>query len=160
MQLLYHIFIIYVIIHKYFLFGILMKYELQSTRHAKYLLHAHLVFTPKFRKKIFTAEHFTVMRQVFELVCNKSDARLVEFDGEADHVHLLVIYPPRISIATLVNTLKGVSSRMLRKQFNIFHQSYWGNGISLWSRSYFAASVGGAPIEILRQYIEQQKTPD
>lgn len=137
-----------------------MKYELQSTRHAKYLLHAHLVFTPKYRKKIFTNEHFVVMRKVFTDVCVKSNAKLEEFDGEADHVHLLVLYPPRISIAVLVNALKGVSSRMLRQQFDVFKQSYWGDNVALWSRSYFAASVGGAPIEILRQYIEQQKTPD
>jgi len=137
-----------------------MKYELQSTRHAKYLLHAHLVFTPKYRKKIFTREHFDLMRQVFEDVCLKSDAMLEEFDGEADHVHLLVTYPPRISIAVLVNALKGTSSRKLRQQFSIFKQSYWGDSVALWSRSYFAASVGGAPIEILRQYIEQQNTPD
>lgn len=137
-----------------------MNYELQSTRHAKYLLHAHLVFTPKYRKKIFTKEHFEVMKKVFEDVCLKSDAHLVEFDGEADHVHLLVTYPPRISIAVLVNALKGTSSRRLRQQFNLFKESYWGDSVALWSRSYFAASVGGAPIEILRQYIEQQNTPD
>lgn len=137
-----------------------MKYELQSTRHAKYLLHAHLVFTPKYRMKIFTKEHFELMRQVFEDVCLKSDARLEEFDGEADHVHLLVTYSPRISIAVLVNALKGTSSRRLRQQFSVFKQSYWGDSVALWGRSYFAASVGGAPIEILRQYIEQQKTPD
>lgn len=137
-----------------------MKYDLQSTRHAKYLLHAHLVFTPKYRKRIFTKEHFLLMRQVFEDVCLKSDARLEEFDGEADHVHLLVTYPPRISIAVLVNALKGTSSRRLRQQFSIFKQSYWGDSVALWSRSYFAASVGGAPIQILRQYIEQQKTLD
>ena len=137
-----------------------MKYQLQSTRHAKYLLHAHLVFTPKYRKKIFTKEHFDLMCQVFENVCTKMDATLVEFDGEDDHVHLLVLYPPRISIAVLVNSLKGVSSRILRKQFPIFKKSYWGDGVALWSRSYFAASVGGAPIEILRQYIEQQNTPE
>lgn len=106
-----------------------MKYELQSTRHAKYLLHVHLVFTPKFRKRIFTKEHFEVMRKVFEDVCMKSDAYLIEFDGEADHVHLLVTYPPRISIAVLVNVLKGTSSRRLRQQFNIFKQSYWGDGV-------------------------------
>ena len=101
-----------------------MKYELQSTRHAKYLLHAHLVFTPKYRKKIFIKEHFDMMRQVFEDVCLNSDARLEEFDGEADHVHLLVTYPPRISIAVLVNALKGTSSRRLRQQFAVFKQSY------------------------------------
>lgn len=137
-----------------------MKYELLSTRHAKYLLHAHLVFTPQYRKKIFIKEHLDFMKKIFENVCNKFDAQLIEFDGERDHVHLLILYPPRVAIATLVNSLKGVSSRMLRKNFEIFRKTYWGDDVALWSRSYFAASVGGAPIEILRQYIEQQKTPD
>lgn len=135
-----------------------MKYELKSTRYAKYLLHAHLVFTPKFRKKIFTKEHLNLMKEVFEFICKENNAELVEFDGETDHVHLLVLYPPRIAIATLVNSLKGVSSRRLRQQFPIFKEKYWGSS-ALWSRSYFAASVGGAPIEILKQYIEQQNTP-
>lgn len=137
-----------------------MKYELLSTRHAKYLLHAHLVFTPKYRKKIFTQEHLELMKQVFQEVCDKSDAKLLEFNGESDHVHLLVLYPPRVAIATLVNSLKGVSSRKLRQKFEIFKHSYWGDDVALWSRSYFVASVGGAPIEILKQYIEQQKAPD
>lgn len=71
-----------------------MKYELLSTRHAKYLLHAHLVFTPKYRKRIFTKEHLELMREVFEFICKENDNELVEFDGESDHVHLLVLYPP------------------------------------------------------------------
>ena len=137
-----------------------MQYELKSTRHAKYLLHAHLVFTPKYRKKIFTKDHLDLMNTIFTDVCHKLDAQLIQFDGEQDHVHLLVLYPPRISIAKLVNALKGVSSRLLRKQFPLFKQSYWGKDVALWSRSYFCASVGGAPIEILKQYIEQQKTPE
>lgn len=137
-----------------------MKYELKSTRHAKYLLHTHLVFTPKYRKKIFTKAHLELMKEVFESVCKGMDSELIEFDGERDHVHLLVLYPPRISIAVLVNSLKGVSSRMLRKEFPEFKKAYWGDGVALWGRSYFAASVGGAPIEILKQYIEQQNTPD
>lgn len=136
-----------------------MNYQLKSTRHAKYLLHTHLVFTPKYRKKIFTKAHLELMHTVFTEVCKKFNAELIEFDGEQDHVHLLVLYPPRVAIATLVNSLKGVSSRLLRKNFDIFKKSYWKDDVALWSRSYFAASVGGAPIEILRQYIEQQNTP-
>jgi len=74
-------------------------------------------------------------------------------------VHLLVNYPPKVAISALVNSLKGVSSRMLRKK-----KSYPGIrkklcGNSLWLPSYFAGSCGGAPISIIRQYIEQQKTP-
>ena len=137
-----------------------MKYELKSTRHAKYLLHAHIVFTPKYRKKIFKKEHLEVMREVFENICNMNDSTLEEFDGESDHVHLLITYPPRIALSTLVNSLKGVSSRILRQKFKVFQKEYWGENVALWSRSYFVASVGGAPIEILKEYIEQQKTPD
>ena len=76
-----------------------MKYELQSTRHAKYLLHAHLVFTPKYRKKIFTKAHLDLMKEVFDRVCEEMDAELVEFDGERDHVHLLALYPPRAALS-------------------------------------------------------------
>ena len=110
-----------------------MNYQLLSTRHAKYLLHAHLVFTPKYRKKIFTKAHINMMKDIFTDVCIKFDAELVGFDGECDHVHLLVLYPPRVSIASLVNSLKGVSSRMLRKHFAVFKKSYWGEGVALWS---------------------------
>jgi len=137
-----------------------LKYKLKSTRHAKYLLHAHIVFTPKYRKKVFTKEHLEVMRKVFDDICKINNATLEEFDGEADHVHLLVTYPPRIALSVLVNSLKGVSSRKLRQKFEIFKKEYWGENVALWSRSYFVASVGGVPIEILKQYIEQQKTPD
>jgi putative transposase len=137
-----------------------MKYKLKSTRHAKYLLHAHLVFTPKYRKKIFTKEHLETMKEVFENVCKKIGCELIEFNGESNHVHLLIEYPPRLSISKIVNSLKGVSSKILRKKYPIFQKESSGDNVSLWSRSYFAASVGGAPIEILKQYIENQKTPD
>ena len=85
-------------------------------------------------------------------------AELVEFDGEDDHVRLLVNYPPKVSVSSLVNSLKGVSSRMIRqKRYPSIRKKLWGG--ALWSPSYFAGSCGGAPIEIVRQYIEQQKTP-
>lgn len=137
-----------------------MKYELKSTRHAKYLLHAHIVFTPKYRKNIFTKEHLEVMREVFENICSINDSILEEFNGEANHIHLLVTYPPRIALSVLVNSLKGVSSRKLRQNFKVFQKEYWGEDVALWSRSYFVASVGGAPLEILKEYIENQDTLD
>ena len=136
-----------------------MKYELKSTRHAKYLLHAHIIFTTKYRKKVFTKEHLNLMEEVFKNICELNNSTLEEFDGEADHVHLLVTYPPRIALSVLVNSLKGVSSRKLRQNFKIFKKKYWGEKVALWSRSYFVASVGGAPIEVLKQYIESQDTP-
>jgi putative transposase len=78
----------------------------------------------------------------------------VECNGDDDHVHLLVEYPPTVAISGLVNSLKGVSSRRLRQRFEIrTHRDH------LWSPSYFAASAGGAPLSIIRQYIEAQRRP-
>jgi putative transposase len=97
------------------------------------------------------------MRTVFEDICTMFEARLVEFDGEADHVHLLIDYPPKIAISKLVNSLKGVSSRLLRKEFPLLSTFSLKN--QLWSPSYFAGSCGGAPLTIIKQYIENQTTP-
>ena len=136
-----------------------MSNYLRRGRHVVYNLHVHLVFVAKYRRKVFTKEILDDMRGILESVCTDFEAQLVEFEGEDDHVHLLVNYPPKVSISKLVNSLKGVSSRMIRqKNYPSMKQKLWGG--ALWSPSYFAGSCGGAPIEIIRQYIEQQKTPD
>lgn len=133
--------------------------DLRRGRHVVFNLHVHLVFVAKYRRKVFTKEILDDMRQIFESVCADFEAQLVEFDGENDHVHLLVNYPPKVSISKLVNSLKGVSSRMIRqKNYPGIREKLWGG--ALWSPSYFAGSCGGAPISIIRQYIEQQNTPD
>lgn len=133
--------------------------DLRRGRHVVFNLHIHLVFVAKYRRKVFTKEILDDMRQIFESVCTDFEAQLVEFDGENDHVHLLVNYPPKVSISKLVNSLKGVSSRMIRqKNYPSIREKLWGG--ALWSPSYFAGSCGGAPISIIRQYIEQQNTPD
>lgn len=92
-------------------------------------------------------------------VCEDFEVELVEFNGESNHVHLLVNFPPKVAVSKLVNSLKGVSSRRLRHEFPELAQYYW-RGKRLWSGSYFAGSVGGgAPLSVLRQYIEQQNRP-
>lgn len=121
-------------------------------------LHVHLVFVTKYRKKIFNTASINILNIIFSEVCEKFEAKLIEMDGENDHVHLLVEYPPKITVSKLVNSLKGVSSRLLRKHLPIFKKHYW-KGV-LWSPSYFAASCGGAPISIVKQYIQQQSTPE
>ncbi|WP_183172698.1 IS200/IS605 family transposase [Acetobacter pomorum] len=127
-------------------------------RHCVFALHAHLVFVTKYRRRVFTAAILKDMQIVFEKVCTDFETHLVEFDGEDDHVHLLVRYPPKVALSVLVNSLKGVSSRRLRQMHPALTRRYW-RGV-LWSPSYFAASCGGAPLSIIRQYIEQQRTPD
>jgi putative transposase len=121
-------------------------------------MHIHLVFVTKYRRKAFTKEVIDFMKPIFTKICKDFEAELVEFDGEGDHVHLLINYPPKIAISKLVNSLKGVSSRQVRKQkFKCVKEKLWGN--VLWSPSYFAGSCGGAPLEIIKQYIKQQETP-
>ncbi|HFC8516876.1 TPA: IS200/IS605 family transposase, partial [Neisseria meningitidis] len=133
--------------------------DLRRGRHVVFNLHVHLVFVAKYRRKVFTKEILDDMRQIFESVCTDFEAQLVEFDGENDHVLLLVNYPPKVSISKLVNSLKGVSSRMIRqKNYPGIREKLWGG--ALWSPSYFAGSCDGASISIIRQYIEQQNTPD
>ena len=132
--------------------------DIRRGRHCVFALHVHLVFVTKYRRGVFTKEVLDDLRTVFASVCTDFEAELVEFDGEDDHVHLLVNYPPKVSVSALVNSLKGVSSRMIRrKDYPSIRKKLWGG--ALWSPSYFAGSCGGASISILRRYIEQQRTP-
>tara|TARA_Y100000588_G_scaffold388411_1_gene488541 strand:- start:319 stop:720 length:402 start_codon:yes stop_codon:yes gene_type:complete len=132
--------------------------ELIKRRHSVTNLQAHLVFTTKYRRKVFTGKHIEQLRWAFSMACKKLDCEILEMDGEQDHVHLLIAYPPKLAVSVIVNNLKATASRRLR-ELNPDLKMISKNG-ALWSRSYFACSVGGAPIEVLKQYIEQQKTPE
>ena len=120
-------------------------------------MHIHLVFVTKYRFNVFSKEILDHMEDIFKAICGGFEAELVEFNGEEDHVHLLVNYPPKMTVSKLVNSLKGVSSRKLRQKFPSFSKRYW-KGV-LWSPSYFASSCGGASISIIKQYIEDQQKP-
>ena len=132
--------------------------EIRAGRHCVFLMHAHLVFITKYRGRVFDGEHLTKLEEIMRDICQQFEVELVEFNGETDHVHLLVNFPPKVAISKLVNSLKGVSSRKLKLHFPELHKVAWKSDL-LWSPSYFAGSVGGAPIEVLRQYIEQQNRP-
>ena len=116
--------------------------SIRTGRHCVFELHVHLVFVAKYRKKIFTQEHIDALRVIAAKVCEDFGAELRELNGEKDHIHLLVNYPPKVAVSSLVNSLKGVTSRLLR------------------TPSYFAASCGGAPLERIKEYIRQQDSPD
>lgn len=112
----------------------------------------------KYRHPVFTDRHLKRAEEIMRAVCSDFEVELVEFNGEANHVHLLVNFPPKVAVSKLVNSLKGVSSRRLRQEFPDLERHYW-RANRLWSGSYFAGSVGGAPLSIVRQYIEQQDRP-
>ena len=130
------------------LFGYLRK------RHSVSKLVVHLVFTTKYRRKLFDAIMIGQLREAFKSACVKLECELVEMNGEADHVHLLISYPPRLAVSVMVNNLKSVSSRMLRLQNS--HLERQSKNAALWSRSYFACTAGGATLDTLKTYIESQ----
>jgi putative transposase len=117
-----------------------------------------LVFVTKYRHPVFNDAHLSRLEEIFRSVCEDFECELVEFNGETNHVHLLVNFPPKVALSKLVNSLKGVSSRRMRREFPELERHYW-RAKHLWSGSYFAGSVGGAPLSVLRQYIEQQDRP-
>ncbi|MET8053574.1 IS200/IS605 family transposase [Streptosporangium sp. NPDC005286] len=132
--------------------------DVRTGRHVVHTLHAHLVFVTKYRRGVFTDAMLARCEEIMREVCADFEAELREFNGDHDHVHLLIRYPPKVALSKLVNSLKGVSSRYLRKEYASHVRGYlWGG--RLWSGSYFAGSVGGAPLTVLEQYIEQQQRP-
>ena len=93
-----------------------MSTDIRHGRTCVFSMHVHLVFVTKYRRSVFTPQVMQDLRLIFTGVCRDFDAELIEFDGERDHVHLLVNYLPKISVSKLVNSLKGVSSHLIRKK--------------------------------------------
>ncbi|WP_084961910.1 IS200/IS605 family transposase, partial [Thermoactinospora rubra] len=91
--------------------------DIRTGRHCVFVLHAHLVFVTKFRHKVFNGAHLERMEEIMRDVCADFETELREFNGEANHVHLLVTFPPKVALSKLVNSLKGVSSRRMRTEF-------------------------------------------
>ena len=88
-------------------------------------MHVHLVFVTKYRRKVMTDAMLTRCEEIMRDVCEDFEAELVEFNGEDNHVHLLVNFPPKVAVSKLVNSLKGVSSRRLRQEFPDLVRHYW-----------------------------------
>ncbi|HAX79661.1 MAG TPA: IS200/IS605 family transposase [Cyanobacteria bacterium UBA11372] len=136
-----------------------MKNDFVSKGRSVSDLKVHLVLTTKYRRKVFTGEMLKRLHEVFLDLLGKWDCKLVEFNGEADHIHLLFQYHPDVALSNLVNNLKSVSSRKLRQEFEDRVNQFYRKDV-LWNGSYFVASCGGVTISTLRQYIENQDTPD
>ncbi|KAM3090304.1 IS200/IS605 family transposase [Phormidesmis sp. 146-12] len=132
-----------------------MTTQLRKERHSISSLKIHLVCVTKYRRSVLTAEGLAVIGNSFNEVAKKMDFQILEFNGEADHVHVLIEFPPKLSISQMVNALKGVSSR---RYGQAGHPKPYGKD-ALWSPSYFVSSVGGAPIEVLKEYIRNQEKP-
>ena len=131
---------------------------MKSHYHCVYDMKYHLVLVTKYRRKCFTAEILDRLEAIARELCLKWEVEVLEFSGEADHVHLLLGLNPTIQPSKLVNSLKTVTSRRLRAEFTEhLAQFYWQP--VLWSRAYCLLTAGATPIEVLRDYIENQDRP-
>ena len=133
-----------------------MLSDYDRRRHSVTKLCVHLVFTTKYRRKVMTPEILDEMKATLKETAVKLGCTPLEINGEADHVYLLLRFPADSSVSSIVNSLKTVSSRMIRKNHpDILHGGRTG---LFWSRSYFAATAGGVTLEVLKTYVEKQGT--
>ena len=135
------------------------KTSLNTLYHSVYSLHYHLVIVTKYRKRVLTPDILQFVKASDSKVCDAWGCTLNEFNGESDHVHMLIDAPPNLKLSDFINNLKTVTSRLTRKQYaEHVKKFYWKPGF--WHRSYCIASAGGAPLDIIRQYIESQSFGD
>lgn len=132
-----------------------MTNDYRRERHSVSNLQVHLVCVTKYRLNLFTSRELKTIEDAFRSVAEKMNFQVLSFNGEGDHVHALIEYPPKLSISKIVNQVKGVSSRMYRKSGHPCPSES-----ALWSPSYFAVSAGGAPLSVLMDYIEKQRRPE
>ncbi len=133
--------------------------ELSSLHHCVFSLTYHLVITTKHRRKVITKEMLIRLHEIFDETLKKWDCKLIEFNGEVDHVHLLLNASPNIQLSILVNNLKTVSSRLIRRDFKATISKVYRKPV-FWHRSYCIVTAGGAPLKVIRRYIEEQDSPE
>lgn len=134
-----------------------MRKDFVSSGRAVSDLKAHLVLTTKYRRSVLTGEMINRLGEILDDLCQKWNCKLIEFNGEANHIHLLFQYLPQMELPKFISNLKSVSSRRIRSEFVDEVGSVYRKDV-FWNESYFIASCGGVTVSILRQYIEQQDT--
>lgn len=136
-----------------------MKTDFVSSGRAVSDLKAHLVLTTKYRRNVLTGDMLARLGDIMADLCQKWNCKLIEFNGEGNHIHLLFQYLPQMELPKFIGNLKSVTSRRIRSEFpDEVSRVYWKD--VLWNESYFIASCGGVTVSVLRRYIEEQDTPE
>ena len=128
--------------------------ELDSNNHSVFLLNYHLVLVIKYRRKVIDDKISDRLKEIFEYICPKYNITLEEWNHDLDHIHLLFRGSPNTDISKFINAYKSASSRLIKKEFPQIRKQLWKE--YFWSRSYCLITTGGAPIDIVRKYIENQ----
>ena len=132
--------------------------NLDSNAHSVFLLHYHLVLVVKYRRQIFNDEISNRAREIFEYIAPNYNITTEEWNHDKDHVHILFRANPNTEISRFINAYKSASSRLLKKEFPQIRQKLWEE--RFWSQSFCLLTTGGAPIEVIKKYIESQGQND
>jgi|SRR5581483_11481418 len=133
-----------------------MNEGIRSNNNVTYNCHYHVVWCPKYRRKVLVKGGDTRLKEIVREVCREHEALVEQLEVMPDHIHLLVSVDPQFGIHRLVKLIKGRSSRLLREEF--VHLTK--RPPTLWTNSYFVSTTGGAPLEYVKAYIEGQKRSD
>lgn len=130
----------------------------RTGRHVVCDLHAHIILTPKYRRRIMTPRVTNLLERVFREVCTRFECTLESFETSQDHAHLLIRYTPKTQLSTLIMSLKTNSSKQLRDQHwpetdQAFHDTHF------WTPSYCIAAQEENPLATINRYIENQNKP-
>ena len=129
------------------------RQDFRSNRNITYSCKYHVVFCPKYRRKVLDAAVAERLKQIINDVAVETESEVIELEVMLDHVHILCQVDPQFGIAKFVRQIKGLSSRVLRQEFPKLKSRL----PTLWTNSWFVSTVGGAPLAVIKQYIEDQK---
>ena len=136
-----------------------MKLKSSRNFHAIYNLEYHLILVTKYRKKCITEDVFTTLKSQIEKVAAINQVEIEEIAYEEDHIHILMSVPPHVALSVFINSIKSTSSRRVRQEHGDYLSNFYWKPV-FWSRSYLILSSGGAPIEVIQKYIQEQGTPE
>ncbi|MFI5323983.1 MAG: IS200/IS605 family transposase [Thermodesulfobacteriota bacterium] len=128
--------------------------ELTHSYHSVFSLNYHLVLVVACRRAVLTERVLERCLEITRDIAVDFNAAVVEANGENDHIHILLSAPPDFNLCRMINSLKTVTSRRLKKEFPEIRKKLWKE--KFWTSSYFVVTAGGAPLEVIKKYIEEQ----
>ena len=131
---------------------------LESNNHSVFSMHYHLVLVVKYRRRVINDDISKRLREIFEYIAPNYNITLEEWNHDKDHVHILFRAHPNTEISKFINAYKSASSRLIKKEFPQIRQKLWKE--CFWSQSFCLLTTGGAPIEVIKKYIESQDQKD
>ena len=128
--------------------------ELDTNNHSVFSLNYHLILVIKYRRSVITAPISERLKEIFEYIQPTYNVTLMEWNHDKDHVHVLMKTHPNTNISKFLNAYKSASSRLIKKEFPMIRKQLWKE--YFWSRSFCLLTTGGAPLEVIKKYIETQ----